>query len=158
MHRFRMNDLQHTLLRPTILPVLLCAAALQLSPARAADPAVPAAPAHPIVGSWNWTLFGGKCTETFQYRANGSMLSTSGDAVTEWIYTVTPQASEKGFYKVVETSTKQNGKKDCSGDVVDEPGTAHTRFIQFSPARDRFIACKAESLAACFGPLSRTQW
>lgn len=150
--------MQTTLLRQKILPMLLCAAALQLSTAQAADPTPSGNTAHPIVGSWNWTLFGGKCAETFQYRANGTMLGTSGEAVTEWIYTVTPQASEKGFYKVVETSTRQNGKKDCSGDVVDETGTAHTRFIQFSPARDRFIVCKAESLTACFGPLSRTQW
>jgi hypothetical protein len=150
-----MNDLKNLRPRKELL-LLVCAAALQMSPARAADEAPPAA-AHPMVGTWSWTLFGGKCMETFQYRANSTMLSTSGEAVTEWNYTVTPQTTEKGFYRVAETSIRQNGKKDCSGDMVDETGTQNVKFIQLSPAKDRLIVCKAESLDACFGPLGRIQ-
>lgn len=112
---------------------------------------------HPVVGTWSWPLFGGKCVETFQYRPSGTLLGTSGEAVTEWTYTISAEASEKGFYKATETSVRQNGKPDCSGDVVDQDGDIHTRFIQFSPARDRMIICKTESLAACFGPLSKVQ-
>src|SRR4051812_5542906 len=69
------------------------------APVQAAD--APAPPAdHPLLGTWSWPLFGGKCVETFQYRPDGTLLGTSAEAVTEWRYTVTPQASLKGFYKV----------------------------------------------------------
>ena len=121
-----------------------------------AAPASTTAP-HPIVGTWNWLLFGGKCTETLQYRANGVLLSTSGDAVTEWRYTLGAAPGAKGFYKVIETSVRQNGKKDCSGDVVDEAGTEVEKFIQLSPTKDRLLVCKSESLTACYGPLKRIQ-
>lgn len=137
----------------TPLPRLAGALALLCLPllAAAADPA----PAHPLVGTWSWPLFGGQCTETFQYRSNGRLLATSGQAVTEWSYTVSPQAEEKGFFKVVETSVRHNGKADCSGDTLDQDGEVATRYIQFNPARNRLVVCKAESLAACFGPLDR---
>lgn len=129
------------------------AATLLTLPATAQQPTAGAP--HPVVSTWSWQLFGGKCTETLQYRANGSMLSTSGEAVTEWTYTISAQASDKGFYKLAETSVRQNGKKDCSGDEIGQEGESHTRYLQFSPARDRFIVCQSESLAACFGPLVR---
>lgn len=110
---------------------------------------------HPLSGTWSWTAFGSKCVETFQYRSIHTMLSTSGDAVSEWNYTVTPNANDKGFYEVVETSMRHNGKKDCSGDTVSETGIVNIRFVQFSPARDRMLICREPSLAACFGPLRR---
>lgn len=135
------------------LTALLGVAALCPLLAQAAGESVPVA--HPLVGTWSWTLFGGTCSETYHYRSNGTLLSISGEAVTEWLYSVSALPGAQGFYKVVETSTRQNSKKDCSGDVVDEAGTSNTKFIQLSPTRDRFIVCKAESLAACFGPLTR---
>lgn len=116
-----------------------------------------APPVHPLVGTWSWSVFGGKCTETWQYRADGFMLIKSGDAVTEWTYQVSPQASTAGFYKLEQKSVTENGKKDCSGDSAQEPGASATTYLQFSPAKDRYIACKAESLAACFGPLQRVR-
>ncbi|MES2414531.1 MAG: hypothetical protein V4614_12060 [Pseudomonadota bacterium] len=114
-----------------------------------------AADAHPLAGSWSWKPFGSQCVETFEYRLNNTLQGTSGESLSEWNYTVTPQASEKGFYKVVETSMRHNGRKDCSGDTVDSSGTVNERFIQFSPARDMMLVCRQESLTACFGPLRR---
>lgn len=110
---------------------------------------------HPLIGSWTWTAFNTKCAETFLYRANNTMLMSSGEAVSEWNYTVSPQAGEKGFYKVTETSMRHNGKKDCSGDTVGSSGIVHIRYLQFNPARDKLLACREESLSACFGPLNR---
>lgn len=138
-------------------PALLLTLALWLSPACAEGEARLIVRLHPIVSTWSWTQFGGKCMETFQYRADHSMLSTSGAAVTEGTYRITPQPDAKGFYTLVETSTRFNGKKDCSGDVVDQAGVESIKFIQLSPTRDRFLVCKAASLAACFGPLGRIQ-
>ena len=117
----------------------------------------PAQPVHPLVGAWRWSVFDGKCVETWRYRADGVVLGTSGEAVTEGTYTISLQASSRGFYKVEQMSVRQNGKKDCSGDIAQEAATSITSYIQFSPARDRYIACKAESLTACFGPLQRVR-
>lgn len=113
---------------------------------------------HLLVGSWRWTLFNGQCSETLQYRADGVLLSTSGDAVTAWRYGVDATPSPQGFYTVVETSTRYNSKKDCYGDMVDEEGLQATRFIQLNPAKDRLIVCKSASLAECYGPLKREPW
>ncbi|MES2910520.1 MAG: hypothetical protein V4718_03975 [Pseudomonadota bacterium] len=146
---------RRNLMRVLALPALL-ATCLQPGAALAADPpARLVTSAHPLAGTWSWTPFNSRCMETFQYRANNTMLGTSGEAVAEWNYTVTPQASDKGFYEVVETSNRHNGRKDCSGDTVDSAGLVNTRFIQFSPTRDLMLICKTPTLEACFGPLKR---
>jgi hypothetical protein len=140
--------------------VLVCLCSFSLAQAAGPAPAAsvtPAIPAHPLVGTWSWPVFGGQCVETLQYRGSGSLLSTSGEAVTEWSYKTTPQASEKGFFKVVETSVRQNGKKDCSGDSIDQDGEIAIRYIQLSPNGKRLIVCKTEALSACFGPLDRIE-
>lgn len=121
--------------------------------AQAADPAASAG--HPLVGTWTWTLFGGSCTETFQYRPNRVMLGTSGQEVVEKSYKVSALPDSQGFYTLVETVVRQNDKKDCSGALLEGPGEEGTRFIQFSPARDKLLMCRSASLAACFGPLTR---
>ena len=110
---------------------------------------------NPIIGTWSWTLFNGSCNETLQYRADGVLLSTSGDAVTEWRYAASSAADAQGFYKMLEISTRHNAKKDCSGDVVDEVGLDATKYIQLNPAKDLLIICKTPSLQACYGPLKR---
>jgi hypothetical protein len=111
--------------------------------------------AHPVVGTWSWTLFNGKCTETLQYRADGVLLNTSGDAVTQWRYSASAAPDAQGFYQVNEISTRYNAKKDCSGDVIDETGLDATKFIQLNPTKDKLIICKTASLQACYGPLLR---
>ena len=113
--------------------------------------------AHPLSGTWRWSQFAGKCAESYQYRPDGVMLGSSGESATEWTYTVSPQASTTGFYQVIASLVRQNGKKDCSGDTAPENGTTATAFVQFSPAKDRYISCREESLAACFGPLVRVK-
>jgi hypothetical protein len=131
-----------------VLLLLLAAVCLPASHAQTAPP-------HPIVGIWTWTLFNGQCTEALQYRADGVLLSTSGDAVTVWRYSVGVAPEAQGFYKLLETSIRYNSKKDCYGDVVDEEGLGVSRFIQLNPAKDRLIVCKSASLAECYGPLKR---
>ncbi len=122
---------------------------------RAAPAPASAAAAHPLTGTWNWTLPGKTCSETLQYRPNGSRLATSGEQVTDGDYEITRSPSTAGFYRLTETVTQTNGKPDCYGDLQGSNEESVTRFIQFSPAQDQFIVCKAESLQACFGPLRR---
>lgn len=111
------------------------------------------------MGTWSWTLPGKSCAETWQYRANGTRQGTSGEEVTQGSYEIPRVPGLLGFYRLTETVTTSNGKRDCSGDLHQNPEDGATesvtRFIQFSPQRDQFIVCKAESLQACFGPLKR---
>ena len=133
---------------------LLCS----LASAQAASPstAAPASPAlHPLMGSWIWTLPSKKCVETLNYRANGIWTGASGEETTQGTYEVPPVPSLLGFYRLVETLTVANGKRDCSGDLHEASSEASIRFIQLSPKRDQLIVCKAESLKECFGPLKR---
>jgi hypothetical protein len=120
----------------------------------AAEPAP--AGQHPLVGTWSWTLFGGTCTETFQYRKNQTVLTTSGQEVSEKKFQVVAVPDGAGFYKITETVLRHNEKPDCSGVMSEGPGEQATRFVQFSPARDKLLFCQDASLKACFGPLLRT--
>ena len=108
------------------------------------------------MGTWNWTLFSGTCTETLQYRTDGVLVSTSGEAVTEWRYIISGSPDARGFYKVAEISTLYNVKKDCYGDTVNELGLDETRYVQLNPAKNQMIICKTASLQACYGPLQRS--
>jgi hypothetical protein len=140
-----------------VLPALLCGGLAQAQSARPAPAAKPvgAAATHPLVGTWSWTLPGKQCTETWQYRADGRRLGTSGEEVTQGDYQVPAKPTTTGFYPLTETVTGSNGKRDCSGDLHADGDESVIRFIQFSPKQDQFIVCKAASLEACFGPLKR---
>jgi hypothetical protein len=123
---------------------------------RAADPAsAPSAAPHPITGKWTWTLPGKACTETVHFRADGKRAGTSGEEVTEADFQITPKPSLFGFYRLNETLTVANGKRDCAGDLHAAGDESTTRFIQLSPKNDQLIVCKTESLQACYGPLRR---
>ncbi len=133
---------------------LLCSfASVQAAGPSSTAPAVPAQ--HPLTGSWTWTLPGKQCTETWQYRSNGTRTGSSGEETLQSRYEISAMPSLLGFYRLVETVTEGNGKKDCPGDLHQASGEPVTRFIQFSPKRDQIIVCKEESLKACFGPLKR---
>lgn len=138
---------------------LLMAAALALGAAQAsaADPASPQpAGVHPLTGKWTWTLPGTTCGETLQYRADGTRIGSSGEEVTEGNFQITPKPSLLGFYRLNESLTNANGKRDCASDLHEAGADSPVRFIQFNPKMDLLIVCKAESLKACYGPLRRS--
>lgn len=136
---------------PFFFALVLCS----LFSAHAAEPLSPAPAPHPLTGRWSWTLPEKACTEQLQYRANGTRLGSSGEETTQSRYEVAAIPSLLGFYRLTETVTESNGKRDCSGDLHAAPGESVTRFIQFSPRKDQLIVCREESLKACFGPLKR---
>lgn len=141
----------------------LCATAALLAgsaPAQAqsAPPAAAPAKPHPLLGHWAWHFKGaaGKaCTETLDFRADGTRTSQSGDAVNQAGYTVTAVPSLLGFYRLHETVTRSDGKPDCAGDPHPVSEEATERFIQFDPKMDLLLVCKSESLQACYGPLAK---
>ena len=132
---------------------LLAFALLGISATASAQATAPFAN-HPIVGTWRFTLPDGSCAETYRIRADGTSLVTSAEEVAESVFEISQKPSQKGFYTWVDTIVKDNGKKDCAGQITDV-GRKTTNYIRFDPSEQRFIVCRAESLEACFGPLRR---
>jgi hypothetical protein len=111
---------------------------------------------HPIVGRWTFTLPDGSCTETYHFRTDGTSVVTSGDEIAESVFDIAAKPDANGFYKWTDELVKDNGKKDCAGEVT-AIGKVVTNYILFSPGGDQFIICAQQSLDACFGPLERAQ-
>src|SRR5882672_2447808 len=132
------------LLAPIISCALLAGAALSAPPAST----------HPILGTWQFTLPGGECSETYYFRRDGTYQVTSGEQISESEYEITAKPNAKGFYEVVDTIVKDNGKKDCLGQVM-EVGHKATNFIFIHPGGQSLIVCKSEAMSTCFGPVRR---
>ena len=111
---------------------------------------------HPLLGTWKLAVPDTKCVETYRYRADGTSIVTSADEVAETEFELADQPSEKGFYKWVDKLTKDNGKKDCSGQVT-EAGHTSTFYISMHSSGDMFVMCEAEDLKACMGPFIRVK-
>jgi len=111
---------------------------------------------NPIVGIWEWTLPRTSCSERYVYRSDGTTLVTSAEEIAESEYEIDSRPSSNGFYKATDTLVKDNGKKDCSGEVA-TLGDKATNFIQFDPSWNLMVVCQKESLDTCFGPLTRVQ-
>lgn len=137
-------------MRTSILVALV--AGVLAGPAPAQEQAVFAS--HPLIGTWRFTLPDGSCAETYRFRGDGTSLVTSGQEVAESEYRIAARPSRSGFYEWVDTIVKDNGKKDCAGQITDV-GRTTTNYIRFDAAGQRFIVCRAESLDTCFGPLRR---
>ena len=133
---------------------LLLAACIAFLPPLAGAQESAIATSHPLIGTWRFTLPDGSCAETYRFRTDGTSHVTSGDEVAESQFNVAAKPSRKGFYEWVDTIVKDNGKKDCQGQITDV-GRKTTSYIQFDAAGQRFIVCRAESHDACFGPLRR---
>ena len=133
------------LCRAALVACSLCTAAVQAAAAQQE---------HPLLGVWEFTLPDGRCTETYLFKANGTTFVTSAEEVAEMQYEVSAEPSEKGFYKLVDTVTQDNGRKDCGGGIT-AVGSRSTHYLWFHPSGELFVMCRDESLDACFGPLVR---
>ncbi|PWF55082.1 hypothetical protein C7C56_003710 [Massilia glaciei] len=109
---------------------------------------------HPILGVWRLTMPDGSCSETYRFRGDGTTHVTSADEVSESTFDIPAEPSDKGFYRMVDTLVKDNGKKDCAGQVT-KVGTKVTNFVVFHPSGALFLMCEAETLDRCIGPFHR---
>jgi hypothetical protein len=141
---------------PATRKYLWVLALLLAARAGAAAPDAPPAldPVHPIVGTWKFTLADGICAETYHFRKDGTTVVTSGAEVTESAYEISAAPSARGYYKLVDRITRDNGKKDCTGELT-KVGREATTYIRFHPSGDMIIFCESESLDNCIGPLNR---
>jgi hypothetical protein len=122
----------------------------------AAGAAPPPAANHPIIGVWKLAVGDGRCSETYRFRGDGTSLVTSAHEVSESEFAIPPTPSEKGFYKLEDKIVKDNGKQDCSGEVM-AVGTRATNFLRFHPSGEIFLMCATESMEACIGPFERVR-
>lgn len=135
-----------------LLPGLVLSLALLSNAACSAPPA----PNHPILGVWKLTLADGRCAETYRFRGDGTSLVTSAHEVSESEFAIPAKPSEKGFYKLEDRIVKDNGKQDCSGEIM-KVGTRATNFVLFHPSGEIFLMCATESMETCIGPFERVR-
>ena len=135
--------------------LLLCVAvALPVAALAQGDPRA-AGESHPLIGKWRWTVKPTACTETYDFRTDGTAQVVSGDERSDNTFTVSRQPDGKGFYKLDMTITKDHGGKDCTDAASDDTGQHHTNYILFEPSREMYISCADATLDKCFGPLKR---
>jgi hypothetical protein len=111
---------------------------------------------HPIIGVWKLTVAEGRCSETYRFKVDGTSLVTSAHEVSESEFAIPVAPSEKGFYKLEDKIVKDNGKQDCSGEVM-KVGTRATNFVLFHPSGEIFLMCASESMETCIGPFERVR-
>jgi hypothetical protein len=118
--------------------------------------AAPAEPSqhHPLLGIWKLTLPEIGCSETYRFRGDGTSLVTSAQEISESEFRIPAQPSAKGFYKLEDRIVKDNGKKDCVGQIT-KVGTRATNFLRFHPSGALFLMCADETMDACIGPFER---
>lgn len=133
--------------------MLILAAAIVHSAASAAPRTGPSA-SHPLLGIWVLSIPQLGCSETYHFRGDGTTLVKSAEEVSESEFTVAEKPSAKGFYKLEDQVVKDNGKQDCSGEIM-QIGTRATNYLRFHPSGARFIMCQDESMQACIGPFER---
>lgn len=109
---------------------------------------------HPLIGSWRVEVPGTQCHEVYTVKSNGTMSVTSGAQAAESEFQIDARPSAKGFYKWVDKITKDNGKPDCMGSLM-EVGHVATNFILLHPSGKAFVMCQSEDLSACLGPFRR---
>lgn len=126
-----------------------------LTPLVQAAPPAPAAN-HPILGIWRLALPELRCVETYRFRSDGTTLVTSKEEISESEYQIPDVPSAKGFYKLEDRIVKDNGKKDCSGEIM-KVGTQATNFLRFHPSGALFLMCSDETMETCIGPFERVE-
>jgi hypothetical protein len=111
---------------------------------------------HPIIGTWRIMLPGSACSETYRIRADGTTLVFSHEEVAESTFTISDQPDKDGFYEEVDIIVKDNGKRDCSGEIT-KPGREVTSYLQFHPNGNLFVMCADRTLNRCIGPFIRVR-
>jgi hypothetical protein len=109
---------------------------------------------HPLIGTWKITLPNSSCYETYVVRRDGTSFVTSAEQIAESEFSLSDKPSDKDFYKWVDKITKDNGKKDCSGEIMQLGHTA-TNYIRLHPNGNMFLMCEKEDMDTCIGPFLR---
>jgi len=142
-------------MKSPLLPALALVSVAAVA-APPADAPLPVRADHPFLGAWQITKRDNDCAEVYRIDRSGRTLITSAEEVAQSTFTISDKPSPRGYYKWVDTLVKDNGKKDCWGQIT-KPGKTTTRYVMMNPARDRFIVCLAEDGRQCFGPFVKVE-
>jgi hypothetical protein len=110
---------------------------------------------HPLIGTWQF-IGPNRCVETYVVRPDGTAQVTSAEEVAESQLTIDDQPTAKGFYKWVEKTIKDNGKKDCSGSVT-TAGNVVTSYVLLDQSKNMLAMCEREDRGTCVGPFKRAK-
>lgn len=135
-------------------PTLLFAAALLA--AQSALAVTPLRSDHPIVGTWRFELPDGSCHEMYRISADGTALITSAAEIAETEFEIDDQPDSDGFYRSNDKIVKDNGKKDCTGEVT-KVGHVIQAYIVFHPSNNMFLMCQRRDMGSCIGPFIRVK-
>jgi hypothetical protein len=128
------------------------AAALALAAACLA--ASPAPPGHPLIGTWDLTVPQQHCSETYEFRPDGTRHTVSAAEESEGEYQVSDEPDANGVYTLKDTLTRTNDKPDCGGRVTHLNGP-QTVTLYLAPLRGGFLMCFDADLERCLGPMTR---
>lgn len=131
----------------------LCSAALLVTTAHSQTRAP--AKNHPVLGQWQWTRAENRCTEVYDFRADGTVPVQSGEERTDNTYTVSDMPDAAGFYTLTMFTVKDHGGKDCGDDDADNTAMEVVVYLLFEPKLTEFIICTEPAVQSCFGPLRR---
>jgi hypothetical protein len=134
-------------------PSLLFAAALLAAQSALAGPL---RADHPIVGTWRFELPDGSCQEMYRIRPDGTALITSAAEIAETEFEIDDQPDSDGFYRSNDKITKDNGQKDCTGEIT-QVGHVIQAFILFHPSKNMFLMCQRRDMGSCIGPFIRVR-
>lgn len=109
---------------------------------------------HPLVGIWRFEVPTTQCHEIYQIRVDGTTRVTSASQVAESEFEMDLQPGPKGFYKWVDRITKDNGKPDCMGSIMDVSHVA-INYLLLHRDKKRFLMCQKEDIKTCVGPFVR---
>lgn len=109
---------------------------------------------HPLVGVWRIELAGGRCTEEYELRTDGTKRSMSGEERNESEFMISPGARGTYWYKWIDKITKNNGKPDCMGSYTALGHTA-VNYVIVHPSGQRFALCKREDMNSCYAEFFR---
>lgn len=109
---------------------------------------------HPLVGTWRLQVPRTQCHEIYQIKADGTTSVTSAAQAAESEFEMDLEPSPNGFYKWVDRITKDNGKPDCMGSIM-EVGHVATNYLLLHPDKKRLLMCEKEDVKTCIGPLVR---
>jgi len=110
-----------------------------------------------ILGKWQWTIEKTQCTETYEYRADGSLSVTSGEEVAEVTYDISPQPDSNGFFLLNGTPGTSNGEQDCTDRPAGVQQPAFSVYVVFHPTEPLMLICESPNVERCLGPLRRVK-
>jgi len=106
---------------------------------------------HPLIGTWRIEVPSTNCFELYTVKQDGTTSVSSGEQQAESEFELAFKPSPQGFYKWVDRITKDNGKKDCMGEIM-TVGHVATNYISVHRTGKMFLMCEKEDINTCIGP------